>query len=432
MKKSYFKWSPLSKKQKMVLNWWTPKSKYKDYDGIIADGAIRSGKTISMGFSFVVWAMENFDRCNFGMAGKTIEAFRRNVWGTLKQQLKARGYTVTEHRSENLIVIAKGNKANLFYVFGGKDERSQDLIQGITLAGMFFDEVALMPQSFVNQATARCSVDGSKFWFNCNPASPQHWFYREWILKCRSRKLVYLHFTMLDNLTLSQRIRERYEKQYTGVFYDRYIKGLWVIAEGIIYRCFDASKHVANDLPITEGRAIISADYGIQNANVFLLWQQEKDSSRWWAIDEERWSGREEQHEKSVKELVDGLDAMLLRNNIDKNSVKFCIIDPSASALKVEMRQRGYHTKDADNDVVNGIQDVITLLLACLLGFSSRCKGTIKEFGLYIWDEKASERGEDKPIKTNDHGMDAVRYFVRTMKLARSKKESDMGALRFL
>lgn len=432
MKKSYFKWSSLSKKQKMVLNWWTNKSKYKDFDGIVADGAIRSGKTVSMGFSFVIWAMSNFDRQNFGMAGKTIESFRRNVLGTLKQQLKAQGYTVTEHRAENLVVVSKGDVANSFYIFGGKDERSQDLIQGITLAGMFFDEVALMPESFVNQATARCSVDGSKFWFNCNPASPQHWFYRNWILKCKSRRLVYLHFTMLDNLTLSKRIRERYENQYTGVFYDRYIKGLWVIAEGIIYRCFDASKYVAKELPTTEGKCIVSADYGIQNANVFLLWQQEKGSPRWWAIDEERWSGREEQHEKSVKELVDGLDAMLIRNNTDKSNVKYCIIDPSASALKVEMRQRGYKTKDADNDVINGIQDVITLLLACLLGFSSRCKGTIKEFGLYIWDEKASERGEDKPIKKNDHGMDAVRYFVRTMKLAKGKKERDERALQYL
>lgn len=426
-----FKWGKLSKRQKLVLNWWTPKSKYKDYDGIIADGSIRSGKTVSMGFSFVIWAMSNFDRENFGMAGKTIESFRRNVLVTLKKQLRAQGYNVQERKSENLIIISKNGKANSFYIFGGKDERSQDLIQGITLAGMFFDEVALMPESFVNQATARCSIDGSKFWFNCNPASPFHWFYTGWILKHKKRNLVYLHFTMDDNLTLSEKIKARYAAQYIGVFYDRYIRGLWVIAEGIIYRCFDTKKHVLDEIPIVEGKGVISADYGIQNANVFLLWRKEKDSKRWIAVDEERWSGREEQHEKSVKELVDGLDDMINRNSTRKEDIKCVIIDPSAAALKVELRKRGYTVKGADNDVINGIQDVITLLMACLLGFSKKCKGTIKEFGLYSWDAKAAERGEDKPIKTNDHGMDAVRYFVRTMRLLKKNEQSE-GNLLFL
>lgn len=433
MKVAGFRWGALSRKQKFVLNWWTPRSKYHDYDGIIADGSIRSGKTVSMSFSFVIWAMSSFERQNFGMAGKTIESFRRNVLGSLKAQLRSRGFTVTERKSENLIIIAKGSRANSFYIFGGKDERSQDLIQGITLAGMFFDEVALMPQSFVNQATARCSVDGSKFWFNCNPSSPQHWFYTDWILKHKTRRLVYLHFTMDDNLTLSERIKKRYEAQYTGVFFDRYIRGLWVIAEGVIYRCFDKAIHTFSEPPETEGNYIISSDYGIQNANVFLLWRKQKDSKRWLALDEERWSGRDEQHEKSVKELADGLEAMLERDGVKKEQIKCIILDPSASAMKVELRKRGFKVRGADNDVINGIQDVITMLLACLLGFSSKCKGTIKEFGLYMWDKKACERGEDKPVKTNDHGMDAVRYFVRTMKLVKdADKEIDTKNLMYL
>lgn len=407
------------------MTWWTAKSKYKDYDGIIADGAIRSGKTTPMGFSYSVWAMSNYDRQNFGFAGKTIESFRRNVLAQLKTQLRQQGYTVTERKSENLVVIAKGDKANMFYIFGGKDERSQELIQGITLAGMFFDEVALMPESFVNQATARCSVEGSKWWFNCNPAGPMHWFYQNWILKHKKKRLVYLHFTMRDNLTLSAKIRARYEAQYVGVFYDRYIKGLWVLAEGIIYRCFEKDKHILKELPETEGECIISADYGIQNANVFLLWRREKAKIRWIALDEERWSGRDEHEEKSVKQLVDGLDDLIKRNGFEKKDIKFCIIDPSAAALKVEMKQRGYKVKGADNDVVNGISEVIALLIANLLGFSAKCKGTIKEFGLYAWDAKAAERGEDKPIKTNDHGMDAVRYFVKTMRLAKQTEPKE-------
>jgi len=434
MKIAGFKWGALSDRQKMVLNWWHPDSPYGDCDGIIADGAIRSGKTVSMGFSYVIWAMNTFNNQNLGMAGKTIESFRRNVMGSLKLQLRARGYAVSERKSENLVIISRGNVVNNFYLFGGKDERSQDLIQGITLAGMFFDEVALMPESFVNQATARCSVDGSKFWFNCNPSGPMHWFYRNWILKHKKRNLVYLHFTMEDNLTLSERIKARYRSQYTGVFFDRYILGLWVMAEGIIYRCFKAEDHIIDKIPELEGDYIISADYGIQNANVFILWRKQKDSNRWIGLDENRWSGREEQSEKSVSELVDGLEDMLKADEVKKENIKYIIIDPSAAALKVELRKRGYKVRSADNDVIEGIADVITMLLGMRLAFTRKCKGTIKEFGLYSWDQKAAERGEDKPIKTNDHGMDAVRYFVKTMKLVikAGKKTEGMGDMPML
>ena len=217
-KSNGFRWKALSQRQKQVLSWWTPQSTYSGYNGIIADGAIRSGKTFAMSFSFVQWAMTCYSGQQFAMCGKTIASFRRNVMGTLKQQLAARGYNVKERRAENCMTVSKSGRTNEFYFFGGKDESSQDLIQGITLAGAFFDEVALMPQSFVNQATARCSVTGSKFWFNCNPGSPQHWFYLEWVRKCRSRKMMYLHFTMDDNLSLSEDIKARYRSQYSGVF----------------------------------------------------------------------------------------------------------------------------------------------------------------------------------------------------------------------
>lgn len=164
-----FKFQKFSKKQKKVLNWWCENSPVKNMDGIIADGAIRSGKTVSMSLSFVIWAMTRFNGQNFIMAGKTVGAFRRNVLFWLKLMLKAQGYKIKERRTDNLVEISIGEKINYFYIFGGKDERSQDLVQGITAAGVFLDEVALMPESFVNQAIARCSVAGSKYWFNCNP-----------------------------------------------------------------------------------------------------------------------------------------------------------------------------------------------------------------------------------------------------------------------
>lgn len=267
--KQFFHFQPFSRKQRKVLNWWTETSPVKDYDGIIADGAIRSGKTVSMSLSFVLWAMTTFNGQNFAMCGKTIGSFRRNVLFWLKLMLKSRGYRVTDHRADNLVVVSRGSVENNFYIFGGKDERSQDLIQGITLAGVFFDEVALMPESFVNQATGRCSVDGSKYWFNCNPDGPYHWFKVNWIDKARDKRLLYLHFTMDDNLSLSEAIKTRYRLMYTGVFYQRYIKGLWAIAKTDAATARASSENAeaaAGDAKTAASDAQTKADSAIESA----------------------------------------------------------------------------------------------------------------------------------------------------------------------
>lgn len=262
--KAVFRFKPFSKKQRKVLNWWCRSSPVRDYNGIIADGAIRSGKSVAMSLSFVIWAMSEFEACNFAMCGKTIGSFRRNVLFWLKLMLRSRGYSVSEQRTENLVVVRRGNIENYFYVFGGKDERSQDLIQGITLAGVFFDEVALMPESFVNQATGRCSVDGSKFWFNCNPGSPSHWFKTGWIDKRQDKRLLYLHFTMDDNLSLTEAVKERYRGMYTGVFFKRYILGEWKSADGVIYRQFadDPERFILDDVPADIIIGTMGLDFG--------------------------------------------------------------------------------------------------------------------------------------------------------------------------
>lgn len=262
--KAVFKFKPFSKKQRKVLNWWCRSSPVRDYNGIIADGAIRSGKSVAMSLGFVIWAMSEFESCNFAMCGKTIGSFRRNVLFWLKLMLRSRGYSVSEQRTENLVIVRRGSTENYFYVFGGKDERSQDLIQGITLAGVFFDEVALMPESFVNQATGRCSVDGSKFWFNCNPGSPAHWFKTGWIDKRADKRLLYLHFTMDDNLSLSEAVKGRYRGMYTGVFFKRYILGEWKSADGVIYRQFadEPERFILDDVPQDIFIGTMGLDFG--------------------------------------------------------------------------------------------------------------------------------------------------------------------------
>lgn len=411
--KQYFHFQPFSQKQRKVLNWWCEGSPVREYDGIIADGAIRSGKTVSMSLSFVLWAMSSFKGQNFAMCGKTIGSFRRNVLFWLKLMLKSRGYTVADHRADNLVIISLGDVENYFYIFGGKDERSQDLIQGITLAGVFFDEVALMPESFVNQATGRCSVDGSKFWFNCNPDGPYHWFKQNWIDRRKEKHLIYLHFTMDDNLSLSEAVKQRYRGMYSGVFYKRYIQGLWCMAEGIIYDMFSEDRHVRKLKDFAEQlighNRYVSCDYGTQNATVFLLWEKGLDGV-WYCTREYYYSGRDTGKQKTDSQYADDLEKWL-----NGTRIRGIIVDPAAASFITELRKRGYKVVKAKNDVEDGIRLVSTLLNLDKIVFEEGCVNTRKEFASYIWDEKAAEHGEDKPVKQFDHAMDALRYFCYTI-----------------
>lgn len=408
IKKAVIKFSPFSKKQKKVLTWWLPASPVHDKDGIIADGAIRSGKTISMSLSFSLWAMENFNGQNFGMCGKTIGSFRRNVLFWLKLMLKSRGYKTEDKRADNLLIVTKGDKTNYFYVFGGKDERSQDLIQGITLAGVFFDEVALMPESFVNQATGRCSVEGSKFWFNCNPDGPYHWFKLNWIDKKEEKNILYLHFTMDDNLSLSEKIKNRYKSMYSGVFYKRYILGLWVVAEGIIYSMFDKEKHVCDATEFSYKEYYISCDYGTQNATVFGLWGKTIDGKHV-LIKEYYYSGRDKGIQKTDTQYADDLEKF-----IGDYKVKRIIVDPSAASFIAELRKRGYRVQKAKNDVLDGIRLTASFMAQDKLLIDEDCVETLKEIASYSWDSDSSKTGEDKPVKEYDHSMDQMRYYFFT------------------
>lgn len=400
-----FEFKPFSIKQKKVLTWWCDTSPVKDKEGIIADGAIRSGKTLCMSLSYVLWAMTKFNNQNFGMAGKTIGSFRRNVLFWLKLMLRSRGHRVSDHRADNLVIVTKGDISNYFYIFGGKDESSQDLIQGITLAGMFFDEVALMPESFVNQATGRCSVTGSKYWFNCNPASPRHWFKVGWIDKQEEKNMVYLHFTMDDNLSLDENIKKRYRAMYVGVFFKRYILGLWCMADGLVYDMFDEEKHVIKgEVPYVRTH-IVSVDYGTVNPFSAGLWSF--DGSRAIREKEVYYNGREEH-----KRMDDESYYELMREMIGDADVEYIIVDPSAASFIETIKKHGEFTvKGANNDVLDGIRIVTTFLNSGRILIHESCKNSIEEFGLYSWDE---ESGEDKVIKENDHAMDDIRYFCNT------------------
>jgi PBSX family phage terminase large subunit len=403
------KFSSFSKKQLTVLTWWNSE-KYKHHDAIICDGAVRSGKTLCMSLSFVAWAMATFNNSSFALCGKTITSLKRNVTTPLISLLKSFGFSCLERISKNYIDITFKNRTNRFYVFGGKDESSAALIQGMTLSGVMLDEVALMPRSFVEQALARCSVTGSKLWFNCNPEHPYHWFYKEWIEKANEKNALYLHFTMKDNPSLSPEIIERYNSLYSGVFYERFILGKWTAVTGLVYPMFDKEKHVVKFPPICS-EYVVSCDYGTVNPSSFGLWG--KSNGVWYRVDEYYYSSREkgisrtdEEHYTALEQLCEG------------KKINAVIVDPSAASfIECIRRHQKFKVIPAKNDVLSGIRRVSDMLKQGKLMFCDCCKDTLREFSLYCWDSKS---GVDSPVKENDHAMDDIRYFVSTYLIQQS------------
>lgn len=394
----------LSKKQIEILRW-----PYAGKTALICDGAVRSGKTSIMSLSFVLWAMGGFNQRSFGLCGKTVASAERNIIRPLQgvTYFGQNGFALNYTRSGHVLTVTRGTRSNRFYVFGGRDESSYMLIQGITLAGVLFDEVALMPRSFVEQALARCSVEGSKFWFNCNPESPAHWFYKNWIEgdKPTEKNASYIHFTMEDNPSLSREMRERYENMFSGIFFQRYVQGLWVVAEGLIYSMFTPDK-IVPDEPRQYRKYAISMDYGTRNPTAMLLWGL--CDGVWYAFKEYYFSSRVEMAQKTDQEYYDDLCKFAGELPIDH-----IIIDPSAlSFITLVERKHRFKVLSADNDVLDGIRHTAQCLYDGTIKICKSCKNLIKELNLYSWDEDATE---DRPIKDNDHCMDAMRYFVQTM-----------------
>ena len=394
-----------SPKQRRVLTWWTPGSKDYEKEAIVCDGAVRSGKTLAMGLSFFLWAMICYDGKRFGVCGKTIASLRRNVLAEILPQLEQLGAAWKEKRSENLVTVTFRGHRNQFYIFGGRDEGSAGLIQGITFAGILLDEVALMPQSFVEQACARCSVAGSRLWFNCNPAGPSHWFYKTWILEAEKRNCLRLHFTMEDNPSLTPQIRERYQKLYTGVFYRRFILGQWAQAEGRVYDFFEPEMAK----PVPEGRFekwYISCDYGTVNPTSMGLWGLQKGV--WYRTEEFYFSSREAQRQMTDEEYADALKKLA-----GQREITAVIVDPSAASFIEVLRRRGWRVRKAENDVVSGIRLVSDCLKDGRIVICQGCGALLKEMDEYVWD--LSNSAKDKVKKEHDHAMDDMRYFAATV-----------------
>lgn len=399
------KFNPFSQKQLLTLTWWCRGSGLEHKNGIICDGAVRSGKTLCMSLSFISWAFYSFCDTSFALCGKTITSLRRNVVTPIVPVLKSLGFTVTEKVSLNYLEIQRGNVKNRFYLFGGRDESSASLIQGMTLGGVLLDEVALMPRSFVEQALARCSLENSKFWFNCNPEHPFHWFYNEWIKKSDVKNMLYLHFTMDDNPSLSYDVKCRYKNLYSGAFYQRFIEGKWVAADGLVYPMFDAAKHVRQGSNF-DNTYYMSCDYGTVNPFSLGLWGHSSDG--WYRINEYYHSSRDKGVQLTDEEYYEQLCILAGDRNIAA-----VIVDPSAASFIETVRRHGkYKVIKADNDVLTGINRVCRALKENEIYISPCCTDAIREFSIYRWD---NDIRRDAPKKENDHAMDDIRYFVQAV-----------------
>lgn len=405
----------ISEQQKKILAY-----PFTDYDYIICDGAIRSGKTSLLTVAFVDWAMREFDGCDFIIMGNSVGSVKRNIVNPYMSLAYARKrYAIDYNRGSNLLTVSKGKRSNRFNVFGANNERSYEAVQGLTAAGALIDEVALCNERAFNVALGRLSVDGAKAFFSTNPSYPLHWFRQEWILRAKEQNALYLRFSLDDNPSLTDKVKERLARQYHGVFYDRYIRGLWVVAEGLVYQ-FDSPLEYTCDQDDAwgwetdaEGRQrpgrgswYISIDYGITNPFAAILWRVTPD--RAYAVDCYYFDSRklsrrrtDREHYEAVCELAGDLP------------IEEIVIDPSANSFKEEIWRAGrFAVVDADNSVLDGIAITDQMLHDGSVKISEACADGLAEMQAYRWDEKAVG---DRVIKESDHFCDAMRYQCQTV-----------------
>lgn len=399
----------ISKKQKCILAF-----PLTQYDALICDGAVRSGKTSLMMVSFVDWAMQRFDGQLFGICGKTVDSTIKNIIiPYMSLSYAKRRYRVKWRRVDKILEVRQGERCNRFEVFGGRDESSFALVQGRTFAGVLLDEVVLMPQSFVNQALARCSVEGAKKFFSCNPGPPRHWFKRDWIDRRKEQNALYLHFLMSDNPSLSPAVLASYDRMYggSGLFYRRYVLGQWVAGEGAIYSMFDADNvYRDGEEPAAMRwghRRTIAIDYGTTNPTRFLEIFDDGDIIR--VHREYSWDSRQTYRQKTDAEYAD--DLIGFTGTLDVP----IIVDPSAASFIAELRSRGFIVSEANNAVMDGIRRTSTMINDKRLLVCDSCSELLSEMEAYSWDEKAAARGDDAPAKQFDHSADALRYYINSL-----------------
>lgn len=368
----------------------------------ILEGSVRSGKTYISLVLWAFWAKSMPEDGNYLMVGKTLTSLRRNCLDLLQELIGTNNFTYSLSKKEGRLF------GRLVYLEGVNDARAEGKIRGMTLTGAYCDELTLFTEDFFSMLLSRLSKKGAKLFGTTNPDNPHHWIKENYIDRQDELNMMVMQFLIEDNDFLDPEYVENLKKEYTGVFYDRFILGLWVIAEGIVYPNFDKEKHVIRYIQPKEdnGRYYISVDYGTYNPFSAGLWRIEgKKAIR---IKEIYYDGRKARKQKTDEEYYADIETLA-----GDHYIQYIIVDPSASSFIETIKRHGkFHVRKAVNDVLDGIMNVSSFLNAGMILFDESCESTFKEFRSYAWDDKSTE---DKVIKESDHAMDDIRYFCSTI-----------------
>lgn len=400
---------PLTAKQRAA--WWAVET----HRLTVCEGAVRSGKSIAADHAFVDLAMHGPDG-NLLLTGKTQDTVKHNVIDPL---IELFGDEVCHFKQGTRELFIRGpERERRIYVVGANDERSEQKIRGVTLAGAYVDEASTVPESFFTMLLSRLSVEGARLIATTNPDSPMHWLKRRYLDRAQDLGMARFAFRLDDNPYLPASYIEALKREYTGLWYKRFIEGAWVAAEGAIYDMLDLDRHVVEQLPVIE-TWWLAVDYGTANPFHALLLGLGADE-RLYVAREWRWASQEKQRQLTDAEYSQRLrdwvrggadGAYALGGRPAPVPVRALIHDPSAASFHAQLFRDGWaRPKDAENDVLDGIRYTASLLSAGRLLIHRSCEHLLRELAGYVWDPKAQERGQDAPLKVDDHGPDALRY----------------------
>ena len=392
-------------KQRELLRLWQT-NKLKRIN--LLSGSVRSGKTWISLVLWAFWVATMPKEKNYLMTAKSLTTLKRNVLDLLTELVGEKNFTFSIAQKQALLFGRK------IYLEGANDARAESKIRGMTLQGAYCDELTLYGENFFTMMLSRLSEPNAKLFATTNPDTPMHWLNKKYIERGHELNMLLMTFLIDDTSILDPNYVEEIKIEYVGFFYDRFIRGLWVVAEGLVYPRFSKADNVTEDIP-ESGTYYISIDYGTLNPFSAGLWCVSDGKAV--RIKEYYHSGRDTKRQLTDEEYHAALEKLIQYTDsegiLQEYEIDRVVIDPSAASFIACMRRHGkFRVKHAVNTVIDGIRNVTSMLNSQRLFIHSSCKDSIKEFGLYSWDDKAQE---DKVIKENDHAMDDIRYFVNTI-----------------
>lgn len=374
----------------------------------IWSGAVRSGKTIASLIAFLIAVTTAPSHGLILICGRSLQTIERNIIDPLQDYgLFGPLARMVQHTRGATTAVILGRTVHLI---GASDARAEGRIRGATVYLAYCDEITLMPEGFFNQLLARLSVPGARLLGTTNPDGPAHWLRKKFLLRRGELDLGTWHFTLDDNPSLAPAYVAALKAEYVGLWYRRFILGEWCLAEGVVYDMWDEARHVVTDLPPMARWLAAGIDYGTLNPFAAVLLGLGTDGVLY-AASEWRHEARTTRRQMTDAEYSREVRGWLAGQHI---MPEWTVVDPSAASMIEQLHRDGITPVGADNAVMDGIRTVSSLLAADRLKVHKSCRGLLSEFPVYAWDEKAAEAGEDKPVKAEDHSLDATRYAIRT------------------